>query len=86
MQSEYVEIETFLKILINSKTHAAWSRFLNETPERYNVGSSQNPELVVNLPRPSSAPPARGGILESLDTVNSGIGADFAQRPTMALR
>ena len=64
----------------------AWSRFLNETPERYNVGSSMNPELVVDLPRSGSAPLARTGILDSLDIVNSGIGADFAGRPVMALR
>ena len=66
-----------------SKTNASWSRFLDETPERLNVPGGKP---IVELDRTFSAPPANAGTLDSLASVHSGIGADWAQRPMMAFR
>ena len=72
---------------MHSKTHQAWKKFLNETPERYNLSHSadNNRRTIVDFGGNSSFPPIRSGTLDSGETVITGIGADFTQRPWMAL-
>ncbi len=70
--------------MIPSKTHAEWYKFLDATPERF-LTNEHAPTSLFNIPR-SRSTVLRRGTLDSCETAYSGIGADFAQRPTMALR
>lgn len=68
-----------------SKTHSAWKKFLNETPERYELSAGANNDKIARLNSDLAKSKSFSYGLASGETANSGIGADFAQRPVMAL-
>lgn len=68
-----------------NKTHSAWKKFLNETPERYELSAGANNDKIARLNSDLAKSKSFSYGLASGETANSGIGADFAQRPVMAL-
>jgi hypothetical protein len=69
-----------------SQTHQTWKKFLNETPERYELSAGGNNDRVIRLNSDLAKSKSFSYGLDSGETANSGIGADWAQRPVMALR
>lgn len=59
---------------------------MNETPERYELSAGGNNDKVIRLNSDLAKSKSFSYGLDSGETANSGIGADFAQRPVMALR
>ncbi len=58
---------------------------MNETPERYELSAGGNNDKIFRLGSDIKSKSFSYG-LDSGETANSGIGADFSQRPVMALR
>ena len=71
-------------LILFSKTHNTWRRFLDETPERFEL-ENVNGLQKMNFGVKTGVENFRTGTLDSSDTVKTGIGADFTERPTMAL-
>lgn len=60
---------------------------MNETPERYQLSASAGATRrnVLEFGERDFLPTIRSGALDSGESVKTGIGADFTQRPWMAL-